>query len=431
MPERLRASLERLQPGEREREPMRIRSAVLRKMGTPPPYAESRPLEIVELELDPPGPGELLVKVRAAGLCHSDLSVIDGNRPRVMPMALGHEAAGEVVGLGAGVTGFAPGDHVVLAFVPACGECEPCLAGRAALCEPGAAANTAGTLLSGERRLHHGERTEEINHHLGVSAFSDHIVVSEASAIKVDPELPFELAALFGCAVLTGVGAAVNAARIEPGQSVAIFGLGGVGLSALLGAVLQEAGTIVASDVMAAKLELAKELGATHTVEAGPGAVAAIRELTGGGAEQVIETVGNAAVLAEAYAATRRGGTTTTVGLPEPSQMLEHPGRLPGRRGADPARLLPRLERPLPGPAPLHRAASPGPAGRRPAAHPHAPARGDQRGIRPPGQRRGGPPGRRLRLIGRRGPGVNPGSKAGRRSGTGSRGRGRSAACPG
>lgn len=304
---------------------MRIRSAVLRKMGAPPPYAESRPLEIVELELDPPGPGELLVKVGAAGLCHSDLSVIDGNRPRVMPMALGHEAAGEVVGLGPDVSEFALGDHVVLAFVPACGECEPCLAGRAALCEPGAAANTAGTLLSGERRLHHGDANEEINHHLGVSAFSDHIVVSQRSAIKVDPELPFELAALFGCAVLTGVGAAVNAARIEPGQSVAIFGLGGVGLSALLGAVLQEAGTIVASDVMPAKLELAEELGATHTVEAGPGAVAAIRELTGGGAEQVIETVGSATVLAEAYAATRRGGATTTVGLPEPSQTLSIP----------------------------------------------------------------------------------------------------------
>ena len=242
-----------------------------------------------------------------------------------MPMALGHEAAGEVVELGEGVTGFEPGDHVVLAFVPACGECEPCLAGRAALCEPGAAANAEGTLLSGAHRLTHGESGEEIHHHLGVSAFSDHIVVSEASAIKVDPELPFELAALFGCAVLTGVGAAVNAARIQPGQSVAVFGLGGVGLSALLGAVLQGAGTIVAVDVMAEKLELARELGATHAVEAGPGAVSAIREITGGGAEHTIETVGSAAVLAEAYEATRRGGTTTTVGLPDPSQMLSIP----------------------------------------------------------------------------------------------------------
>lgn len=239
-------------------------------------------------------------------------------------MALGHEAAGEVVGVGAGSTGFDPGDHVVLAFVPACGECEPCRAGRPALCEPGAAANAAGTLLGGERRLH-GPGGEEINHHLGVSAFSDHIVVSEASAVKVDPELPFDIAALFGCAVLTGVGAAVNAARIEPGQRVAVFGLGGVGLSALLGAVLAEAGTIVAVDVVADKLELARRLGATDAVEAGPGAVAAIREITGGGADHVIETVGSAKVLGDAYDATRRGGTTTTVGLPDPSQMLSIP----------------------------------------------------------------------------------------------------------
>ncbi|HET6830844.1 MAG TPA: zinc-dependent alcohol dehydrogenase family protein [Solirubrobacterales bacterium] len=300
---------------------MKVRSAVLREMGATPPYARSRPLEIAELELDPPGPGELLVRVRAAGLCHSDLSVIDGSRPRVMPMALGHEAAGEVVALGAGVTDYAVGDHVVLAFVPACGECEPCLAGRAALCEPGAAANAAGTLLGGDRRLH-DESGAEINHHLGVSAFSDHIVVAAESAVKVDPALPFEIAALFGCAVLTGVGAAVNAAHVEPGQSVAVFGLGGVGLSALLGVVLSAAGTIVAVDVVADKLALASELGATHTVEAGPGAVAAIREITGGGAEHVIETVGSAAVLATAYEATRRGGTTTTVGLPDPGQTL-------------------------------------------------------------------------------------------------------------
>ncbi|MEZ5156931.1 MAG: zinc-dependent alcohol dehydrogenase family protein [Solirubrobacterales bacterium] len=303
---------------------MKVRSAVLREMGASEPYAESRPLEITELELAPPGPGELLIAVGAAGLCHSDLSVINGTRPRVMPMALGHEAAGEVVGIGEGVTGFAPGDHVVLAFVPACGECEPCLAGRAALCEPGAEANAAGTLLGGERRLVTGEG-EEIHHHLGVSAFSDHIVVSESSAVKVDPELPFEIAALFGCAVLTGVGAAVNAARIEPGERVAVFGLGGVGLSALLGAVLQQAGTIVAVDVVPEKLALARELGATDVVEAGPGAVAAIRAITGGGADHAIETVGSARVLTEAYEATRRGGTTTTVGLPDPSQMLSIP----------------------------------------------------------------------------------------------------------
>lgn len=303
---------------------MRTRTAILREMGAAPPYAKSRPLSIEEVELDPPGPGELLIRVRAAGLCHSDLSVIDGSRPRAMPIALGHEAAGEVIETGPGDSDFSPGEHVVLAFVPACGECALCRAGRAALCEPGAAANAAGTLLSGERRLRHPE-LGALNHHLGVSAFSDHIVVSERSAVRIDPELPFELAALFGCAVLTGVGAAANAARIEPGQSAAVFGLGGVGLSALLGCVLAEAAPIIAVDVVAEKLELALELGATQALAAGPGAVAEIREITGGGADHVIETVGSARVLAEAYEATRRGGATTTVGLPDPAQMLEIP----------------------------------------------------------------------------------------------------------
>jgi alcohol dehydrogenase len=293
-------------------------------MGLEPPYAESRPLEIVELELDPPGPGELLVRVRAAGLCHSDLSVIDGSRPRVMPMVLGHEAAGEVVEVGPGVESFAPGDHVVTTFVPACGHCEPCRLGRAPLCVPGAAANTSGALLGGDRRWSDADGNE-LHHHLGISAFAEHAVVSERSAVRVDPELPFEVAALFGCAVLTGVGAATNAAHVRMGDRVAIFGLGGVGLAALLGARAAGATTIVASDRVQAKLDLALELGATDTVMAGPAAVEEVRAATGGGADSVIETVGNAAVLAEAYAATRRGGTTVTVGLPHPSKQLSIP----------------------------------------------------------------------------------------------------------
>jgi alcohol dehydrogenase len=297
-----------------------VRGAVLREMGLPAPYAESRPLAIEALELDGPGPGELLVRVGAAGLCHSDLSVIDGSRPRVMPMVLGHEAAGEVVEAGPQTPGFAAGDHVVLAFVPSCGTCGPCLSGRAALCEPGAASNTAGSLLSGDRRWHDG-----LHHHLGVSAFADHIVVSANSAVRVDSELPYEIAALFGCAVLTGVGAALNSAQVTPMDSVAVFGLGGVGLAALLGAVLSGAATVVAVDLVPEKLELARELGATHAVSAADDAVAAIRDATGGGADKVIETVGNARVLADAYAATRRGGTTVTVGLPHPEQMLSIP----------------------------------------------------------------------------------------------------------
>jgi len=298
---------------------MKIRGAVLREMGVPAPYAESRPLRIEEVELAPPGPGELLVRVRAAGLCHSDLSVVDGSRPRVMPMLLGHEATGVVVAGEA--PGFAPGDTVALAFVPACGACGPCAEGRAALCEPGAAANVAGTLLSGVRRLGDG-----INHHLGVSGFADHTVVSARSAVKIDPELPPEIAALFGCAVMTGVGAVVNTARVQAGQSAVVFGLGGVGLSALLGARLVGAHPLVAVDVVPEKLELALSLGATHVVDASTvEAVEAVREATDGGAHYAFETVGSGAVLGQAYAATRRGGTTVTAGLPHPSQNFSIP----------------------------------------------------------------------------------------------------------
>lgn len=303
---------------------MRVRGAVLRQMGLPRPYAESQPLEISDLELAPPGGGELLIRVRAAGLCHSDLSVIDGSRPRVMPMVLGHEAAGEVVEAGPAAGAFEPGDHVVLSFVASCGTCLQCRSGRPALCGPGAAANTSGTLLSGARRWTDAGG-QPLHHHLGVSAFADHVVVSARSAIRVDPSLPFEVAALFGCAVLTGAGAVVNAAGVAAGDRVAVFGLGGVGLAALMAARAAGARTLVAVDVVEAKLELARELGATHAVPAGEGAVDAVRAATEGGADHAIETVGSEHVLADAYAATRPGGTTVTVGLPHPDRMLSIP----------------------------------------------------------------------------------------------------------
>jgi Zn-dependent alcohol dehydrogenase len=304
---------------------MKVRGAVLRQMGLPAPYAQSKPLSIEEIELAPPGPGELVVRIRAAGLCHSDLSVIDGSRPRVMPMLLGHEAAGEVVETGSHVAGFARGDQVVFSFVPACGHCAPCASGRAALCEPGAKANVAGTLLAGERRLKGADGTS-LNHHLGVSGFAEYAVVSAHSAVKIAEPLAPEIAALFGCAVMTGVGAVVNTARVAPGDSVAIFGLGGVGLSVLLGARLAGADPIVAVDVVPAKLELAKSLGATHTILAQPtGTVEAVKDATSGGAAFAFETVGAETVLAQAYAATRRGGTTVTLGLPHPDKRFSIP----------------------------------------------------------------------------------------------------------
>ncbi|MDQ5895428.1 MAG: hypothetical protein QG596_1689, partial [Actinomycetota bacterium] len=298
---------------------MKTTATVLREMGLPGPFAETKPLERVELELDPPGEGELLIRIRAAGLCHSDLSVITGQRPRVMPMALGHEAAGEVVAVGAGNHGFVEGDHVVLAFVPACGECRFCIEERPALCEPGAAANVDGSLLGGGMRLHE-DNGNDVHHHLGVSALSDHAVVSARSAVKVPDDLPFDIAALFGCAVLTGAGAVLNTgADALPAQSIAVFGLGGVGLAALLAAKSQDPETLVAVDTVPSKLELAKELGADVTIHAGPEAVDEVREATGGGVDLAVETVGNEIVLAEAYAATGRGGTTVTAGLPHPS----------------------------------------------------------------------------------------------------------------
>ncbi|MCW2903787.1 MAG: putative zinc-type alcohol dehydrogenase transrane protein [Streptosporangiaceae bacterium] len=299
------------------------RAAVLVESARPAPYADSRPLEITSLRLDPPGPGELLVRVGAAGLCHSDLSVINGSRPRPLPMALGHEAAGEVVEVGAG-TEFQPGDHVVLAFVPACGHCERCTGGRPALCGPAAEANGAGTLLGGGLRFS-GPDGGRPFHHLGVSAFSEYTVVSARSAVRVDPDLPPEIAALFGCAVLTGAGAAFYSAAVRPGESVVVFGLGGVGLAALLAAKAAGAATLVAVDVVPHKLELARRLGATDVVANGPDAVEQIREVTGGGAEKAIDTTGVVPVLEQAYRSTRAGGTTVTVGLPHPSHDLKLP----------------------------------------------------------------------------------------------------------
>lgn len=303
---------------------MRIRAAVLETMGAPPPYATSRPLRVQEVDLDPPGPGEVLVRIAAAGLCHSDLSVINGDRPRPLPMVLGHEAAGIVEELGPGVDDLARGEHVVLVFVPACGHCLPCMEGRPALCEPGAAANGAGTLLSGARRLRRDG--EAIHHHVGVSAFAEYATVSRRSLVKIDPDLPLEEAALFGCAVLTGAGAVINTAGVRPGQTVAVVGLGGVGLCALLAAVASGAREIVAVDLLPEKLAFARQLGATATFDAREERVAeAIREATKGGVDVAFELAGSAKALELAWAITRRGGTTITAGLPHPSARLPVP----------------------------------------------------------------------------------------------------------
>ena len=299
---------------------MKTRSAVLVETGRSRPYAASRPLEITELELDPPGPGEVLLRMRAAGLCHSDLSVIDGNRPRPLPLALGHEGAGLVEAVGAGVTTLAPGDHVVTTFVATCGRCGPCLAGRPVLCEPAMRANAAGTLLCGERRLHHGG---PVNHHLGVSAFSEHAVVAQESCVRIPAALPFDQAAVFGCAVITGVGSVVNAAAMPRGASALVVGLGGVGLAALLGARRLDASPLVAVDLSEDKLALARRLGATHAFNAAdPDCAAQVVEATAGGAAYAFEMAGSVAALELAWAATARGGTTVSAGLSHPDRTV-------------------------------------------------------------------------------------------------------------
>ena len=303
---------------------MKVRAAVLETSSATAPYAQSRPLRVQEVELAPPGNGEVLVKIGAAGLCHSDLSVINGDRPRPLPMVLGHESSGTVVECGPGVQGLRPGDHVVLVFVPSCGGCVPCAEGRPALCEPGAAANAAGTLLSGERRL--SVARQVVNHHVGVSCFAEHAVVSRRSCIRIEADLSHAEAALFGCAVLTGVGAVVNTARLPAGSRAAVLGLGGVGLNALMAAVASGARDVIAMDLNESKLALAKALGATATVNAASAdAVEEVRALTGGGVDFAFEMAGSAKAMETAYRITRRGGSTISAGLPHPDHRFALP----------------------------------------------------------------------------------------------------------
>ncbi len=301
-----------------------IKAAVLENVGAAQPYETSKPLKIESFELSPPARDEVLVKIRAAGLCHSDLSVINGSRVRPTPMVLGHEAAGIIVETGPGVEEFAPGDHVVLVFVPSCGHCVPCAEGRPALCEPAAVANNDGTLISGARRLHRDN--VPVNHHLGVSAFAEYAVVSKNSVVKIDRSLPFDEAALFGCAVITGAGAVLNTAKVKAGSTVAVVGLGGVGLNSILGARLAGAKQIIAIDLKDTKLSLSKELGATDTVRADdPDCAEAVRRISDGGVDYAFEMAGSTAALELAWAVTRRGGQTVTAGLPHPDARLSLP----------------------------------------------------------------------------------------------------------
>ena len=295
---------------------MMMTAAILRQGGLPKPFSESRPLTVEEVELQAPGEGEVLVEIKAAGLCHSDLSAIEGIRPRKLPAIPGHEAAGVVRELGANVRNLAVGDHVVAVVVTTCGHCEYCYDGRPNLCDATKSSRANGTLQSGARRLRF--RGEELNHYSGLSVFAQYAVCAASSLVAIDKEIPFEIAALFGCAVVTGVGAVLNTAQIGAGTSAVVVGLGGVGLSALAGAAAAGAYPIVAVDVQSVKLELARALGATHTVLASDlDAVEQVREITAGGARHVFEMAGHPAALESALKMTRKGGVTVTAGLPD------------------------------------------------------------------------------------------------------------------
>jgi alcohol dehydrogenase len=239
-------------------------------------------------------------------------------------MVLGHEAAGEVVELGPGVKGLAVGDHVILVFVPSCGTCVPCMEGRPGLCEPAVPANASGTLITGARRIKAGG--QPVNHHIGVSGFAEYAVVSRNSLVKIDSDLPFEEAALFGCAVVTGAGAVFNTARLPAGASVAVIGLGGVGLMSMLAARAAGSRQVIAIDTLDDKLKLARQMGATHTISAtAPDAVEQVKAITGGGVEFAFEMASSVKALELAYKVTRRGGTTVTASLPHPDHRFALP----------------------------------------------------------------------------------------------------------
>ena len=300
---------------------MKIRAAVLRESGLPRPYCESKPLQIEEVELDGPKRGEVLVQIKAVGLCHSDLVAINGERGKPMPIVIGHEAAGIVVELGEGVQGFDKGDHVVPTYVASCGHCEMCAVGRPALCEPATMTNADAVLGDGTTRLH--KNGQRIHHHSGVAGFAEYAVMSKDALIKIDKSIPFEHAALFGCGVVTGVGALLNTAGVKPGEHVAVVGLGGVGLSALLAAVAAGAGRIIALDLNPEKLQLARELGADFAINAADSdCVSRVREATLGGSHVAVETAGSAKALEIAYQITRWGGTTVTAGMPGPEAKI-------------------------------------------------------------------------------------------------------------
>ena len=273
------------------------------------------PLEVLDdVQLAGPGPGEVRVRMVAAGVCHSDLSSMDGTFPQPMPFVMGHEGAGEVVAVGDNVTSLAPGDHVILSWMPPCGRCRFCAGGQPQLCLD----IVALSMMS--PRFSQGETTLFAMSSTGT--FVEETVVNEAGAIKIDPDVPLDVASLIGCGVTTGVGAALNTAKVQPGSSVIVFGCGGVGISVIQGARIAGAAEIVAVDIAEQKLEVAKSFGATDAKT--PEQLGELRnDLIGGPFDYAFEVVGSPVTVRAAYDATRRGGTTVIVGAGRPDARVE------------------------------------------------------------------------------------------------------------
>jgi S-(hydroxymethyl)glutathione dehydrogenase/alcohol dehydrogenase len=285
------------------------RAAVLREI--------DRPLEIEELEIAEPGPGEVLVRLGASGVCHSDLHVFKGEWAAVRrPIVLGHEGAGTVEAVGEGVTRVALGEHVALSWLPSCGSCRHCLAGDPQRCLYAPETVFQGLMFDGTSRLRRGD--EQIRSMLTVGSLGEHTVVPEIGAVPIDPSIPLDRAALVGCAVATGFGAAVNTARVRPGASSAVIGCGGVGVSVLQGCAAVSANPIIAIDTNPAKLALATGFGATHTIDASQhDPVKAVLEITGGlGVDFAFEAIGLEATIEQSMAMLGNGGSAVMVGMP-------------------------------------------------------------------------------------------------------------------
>jgi alcohol dehydrogenase len=294
---------------------MKMTAAVMYEQALPTPYVDSKPFRIEEVELDPPGPGEVLVEVRAAGLCHSDLSTVAGTNKRPLPIVGGHEGAGIVRELGSGVTGVSPGDHVVLVNVTGCGKCRHCRVGRPGLCQAITSSRVEGKIATGVRRLHLSNGGL-LHHYSGLSVFAQYTVVVPESLIRIDKQVPLDVAAMLGCGVMTGAGAVFNTAKVQPGESVAVVGLGGVGLSAVMAAREAGASPIIGIDVLPSKFDLARAVGATHCVDArDPKAAEQVKELTQGGADHAFEISGVPAAVSMAHAVCARGGEVVHVGV--------------------------------------------------------------------------------------------------------------------